>query len=162
DPLFRVNDGSNAPTGPFADVSTKAKRQASFSMLLTYGVIRVGIPMPATADFTLDSVSDPYSFASATELSLFPRPMPVANVAFNTLTMWDGRESEGRPDNRDALLNQANSATTGHAQAATPLTAAQRAEIVDFELNLFAAQNKSKLVGDLDKEACRVNKDGEP
>jgi cytochrome c peroxidase len=142
DPIFRIVDGSNAPTGPYSNVSTLSARQASFSMLLNHGDIRVGEPMPAGADFNLAAVQDPYFFASATELSLFRRPMPSVNVAFSVQVMWDGRESEGgRTDVRDALMNQANDATLGHAQAANPLTSAQRAAIADFQLRLFAAQS---------------------
>ena len=44
DPIFRTNDGSNSPT---ADVSTVEARRRAFSMLLTRGVIRVGIGIPA-------------------------------------------------------------------------------------------------------------------
>ena len=142
DPIFRINDGSNAPTGPYANTSTLSARQASFSMLLNHGDIRVGIPMPAGADFSLVFVQDPYFFASASELSLFRRPLPSVNMAFSTQVMWDGRESEaGRSDVRDGLINQANDATVGHAQAAVALTTAQRTAIADFQLRLFSAQS---------------------
>jgi cytochrome c peroxidase len=163
DPLFRVNDGSNAPTGLYANVSTEADRRQSFSMLLRHGVIRVGEPMPAKADFTLAAIQDPYRFASPEELSLFRRPIPSVNVAFGTLVMWDGRESEeGRTGVRDALINQANDATLGHAQAAKPLTMAQREAIADFQLKLFAAQSRSTAVGALDAAGCKTNDAGEP
>src|SRR5207253_7413461 len=46
DPIFRTNDGANSPR---ADVSTVAARRAAYSMLLTKGLIRVGIPMPANS-----------------------------------------------------------------------------------------------------------------
>src|SRR6266540_4087302 len=105
DPIFRINDGSNAPVGFYANTSTVDARRTSFSMLLNHGVIRVGIGVSNTADFTLLLAQDPYYFASSSELSLFRRPLPSVNVAFNTLTMWDGRESEGRPVNRDARRN---------------------------------------------------------
>jgi cytochrome c peroxidase len=163
DPIFRINDGSNAPTGFFAKIGTLAERKVSFSMLTNHGVIRVGIGMPANADFKVAAIQDPYFFASAKEFSLFRRPMPSVNVAFNSLLMWDGRESEeGRGKIRDALLNQANDATTGHAEAAKPLTAAQRAAIADFQLKLFAAQTTSNIVGSLSVAGCTVNEDGEP
>ena len=162
DPLFRINDGSNAPIGFYADVSTRAKRLTSFSMLLKHGVIRIGIGMPAAADFELALVQDPFYFASAAELSLFRRPLPSVNVAFAGHVMWDGRESEGRPNVRDALKNQANDATTGHAQRPTPIDDATRSAIADFQLTLFAAQSKSKLVGDLDVAGCVTNAEGEP
>ena len=44
--------------------------------------------------------------------------------------MWDGREP--------SLSSQATHATRGHAQANTPPTAAQLAEIVAFESGIFA------------------------
>jgi cytochrome c peroxidase len=154
DPIFRTNDGSNAPTGPFARTSTVEERKASFSMLVDHGVIRVGEPVPEGADFTV-AVRDPYGFASAAELSLFRRPLPSVNVFFLPLVMWDGRESEaGRGAVRDALINQADDATTGHAQRATSLDRRTREQIADFQLNLFAAQGTSKLVGTLTTSGC--------
>jgi len=57
DPIFRTNDGSNSPV---ADVSTVNARRAAYSMLLTKGLIRVGIGVPATAEFELVDVDDPY------------------------------------------------------------------------------------------------------
>src|SRR5206468_9331513 len=41
DPIFRTNDGANSPV---ADVSTLAARRTAYSMLLTKGLIRVGVP----------------------------------------------------------------------------------------------------------------------
>ncbi len=114
--------------------------------------------MPAGADYKLLLSLDPYGFASAAELSLFRRPLPSVNVAFNTLTMWDGRESEGRPVNRDALKNQANDATQGHAQRPTPLDDATRSAIADFQLHLYATQQTGNGVGDLDVKGCDVSK----
>src|SRR4051812_38176443 len=66
--IFRTNDGSNSPA---ADVSTLEARRSAYSMLLTKGLIRVGIGVPAGADFELIAVDDPYHYASSAELSLF-------------------------------------------------------------------------------------------
>src|SRR6266540_2700560 len=161
DPIFRINDGSNAPVGFYANTSTVDARRTSFSMLLNHGVIRVGIGVSNTADFTLLLAQDPYYFASSSELSLFRRPLPSVNVAFNTLTMWDGRESEGRPAVRDALLNQANDATQGHAQRPTPLDNTTRGAIADFQLKLFSAQGTSNLVGSFTRKGCDVSQSEE-
>ena len=68
DPLFRPVDGANAPT---ANVSTEQARASAYAMLLSKGLIRVGIGIPPGAEFTLVKVDDPYHFASAAELSLF-------------------------------------------------------------------------------------------
>jgi hypothetical protein len=146
DPIFRINDGSNAPTGFYAKTGTVTDRRISFSMLLAHGDIRVGIGLPATRDYSLAAITDPYGFANANELSLFRRPMPSINMAYSTQVMWDGRESEaGRTAVRDALINQANDATTGHAQRATPLDTGTRSAIADFQLNLFGAQETARV-----------------
>ncbi len=158
DPIFRTVDGSNSPV---ADVSTAAARQAAYNMLLTKGLIRVGIGIPPGAEFTLDAVDDPYHYASAAELSLFRRPLPTTNlrlsppkgstVATPTLTgvMWDGRETLPGHDIIFDLLDQANGATLGHAQATAGLTTAARQAIVDFETGMHTAQAVDTAAGDL-------------
>ena len=49
-------------------------------MLLTR-LIRVGMGVPGR-QFDLVDVDDPYGYASATELSLFRRPLPTTNLNF--------------------------------------------------------------------------------
>jgi hypothetical protein len=134
--VFRTNDGSNSP---LADVSTLAKRRAAYSMLLGRGLIRIGLPIPPGAEFELVAVDDPYRFASAAELSLFRRPLPTANLKFDSTVMWDGRETVPGAPIHDDLLTQSSNATTGHAQG-NPLTPAQRESIVQFQLALASAQ----------------------
>ncbi|MEO7134371.1 MAG: hypothetical protein ABI024_09125, partial [Vicinamibacterales bacterium] len=160
DPIFRTNDGSNSPN---ADVSTLDTRRAAYSMLLSKGLIRVGIGVPQNAEFELVAVDDPYGYASAGELSLFRRPLPTTNLKFLSTLMWDGRETFKDPASQDCILgttncfasmhfnlnNQSNSATTGHAQADTPLTMAQREAIVSFETTLFTAQVFDHEAGEL-------------
>lgn len=159
DPVFSTVDGANSPK---ADVSTLNARRAAYSMLLNRGVIRVGLPIPANAEFDLIAVDDPYKYASASELSLFRRPLPATNLRFLTTVMWDGRESSAgtgttpiaasaTPDqNADALIDdlmqQANDATMGHAQG-TPLTQDLREAIAMFELNLVTAQRIDRFAG---------------
>src|SRR5688572_9579206 len=90
DPIFRTNDGSNSP---YADVSTPDARRRAYSMLLTKGLIRIGMGVPADPGFELFEVDDSYNYASAAELSLFRRPLPTANLPFLASVMWDGRET---------------------------------------------------------------------
>jgi hypothetical protein len=141
-------DGSNSPN---VDISTTDARRRAFSMLLNKGVIRVGIGIPANAEFDLVAVDDPYGFASSTELSLFRRPLPSTNLGFLNTVMWDGRETLQKivPTNSATqnlaalqfdLRDQANGATRGHAQAARDLTEAERQQIVHFEAGLFTTQ----------------------
>ena len=160
DPIFRTNDGSNSPN---ADVSTVDARRAAYRMLLTKGLIRVGIAIPPDAEFELVDVDDPYGYASAQELSLFRRPLPSTNLRFLSTVMWDGRETF-----RDAaspfcilgtvscfasihfdLAEQASHATTGHAQAVGELSSEQREKIVEFESALFTAQIFDDAAGEL-------------
>ncbi len=61
DPLFNPVDGTNSPN---ADISTVAARRAASSMLLSKGLIRVGLPIQADAEFTLAVVYDPYGFVT--------------------------------------------------------------------------------------------------
>ncbi len=144
--IFRLNDGANRPD---ADVSSRRKRRDAYSMLLSKGLIRVGMPIPANAEFALEAVDDPYGFAHAGELSLFRRPLPSTNLTFLSAVMWDGRETVPGETIHFDLTVQSNNATQGHAEAPEPLTQAQRESIVDFELSLFTAQESVWGVGSL-------------
>lgn len=146
DPIFRTNDGSNSPS---ADVSTVDARRAAYSMLLSKGLIRVGIGIPAGAEFDLIAVDDPYGFASAAELSLFRRPLPSTNLRFLSAVMWDGRETFKGETMQFNLRDQANAATLGHAAARQPLSPEQRDAIVKFETGLYTAQSDDRIGGEL-------------
>jgi cytochrome c peroxidase len=166
DPIFRLNDGANSP---LANVRNQAARRSAYSMLLNKGLIRVGLPIPADAEFELAAVEDPYKFASASELSLFRRPLPTSNLRFLTGVMWDGRESFGPMGTTpilagaseeqnfqalvDDLMHQANDATVGHAQGA-PLSDEKKAAIALFELNLATAQQRHDEAGRLDAKGA--------
>jgi len=140
-------------------------------MLLNKGLIRIGLPIPAGAEFSLVQVDDPYGFASASQLSLFRCPLPATNLRFLTAVMWDGRESFAGQGTIPILSNvsagvdaaalftdlkhQANDATQGHAQGKTPLTDEVAEAIVQFELNLATAQQKLHHVGELNARGAQ-------
>jgi hypothetical protein len=145
DPLFRPVDGSVSPA---SDVSTVAARRQAYALVLSKGLIRIGRPIPAGAEFELVAVDDPYRHADAQDLSLFRRPLPATNLPFLATVMWDGRESAPGLDLTTALGNQAVNATLTHAQG-QGLTAAQRSSIVAFELSLFTTQSYDDAAGDL-------------
>jgi hypothetical protein len=149
DPIFRTNDGSNSPN---ADVSTVEARRSAYNMLLTKGLVRVGIGVPLNAEFELIDVDDPYGYASASELSLFRRPLPATNLPFLATVMWDGRETFADQSIHFDLSDQANSATLGHAAAVNPLTQDQRDAIVKFETGLFTAQSTDNAAGVLNTQ----------
>ncbi|HEY8229591.1 MAG TPA: hypothetical protein VIG31_03970, partial [Rhodanobacteraceae bacterium] len=157
DPIFRPVDGANSP---LADVSTLAARAAAYSMLLDHGVIRVSLPIPANAEFTLTAVDDPYGYASAQALSLFRRPLPATNLIWDTAVMWDGRETNlpFKPpmdagidvgDLRLSLASQAMHAVLGHEQAASAPSQAMLDQIVNFELPMVTAQVHDNHAGQL-------------
>ncbi|MGH7089749.1 MAG: hypothetical protein ACREFQ_12700 [Stellaceae bacterium] len=139
DPIFRLVDGATCPTD---DVSSFGAKLQSYNLLLGKGLIRIGLPIPANSEFQVAAVSDPYGCNTnpATGLtgpasgivSVYRRPLPATNLAFDSAIMWDGRE----PD----LSSQAADATLGHAQGNAPPSLAQQQQIVDFESGLSTAQ----------------------
>ncbi|OLB39130.1 MAG: hypothetical protein AUI04_12620 [Candidatus Rokubacteria bacterium 13_2_20CM_2_64_8] len=144
DPLFRTNDGSVSPR---ADVSTVEARRSAYRLLLERGLIRVGLSVPADAEFSVDAIDDPYGYATASELSIFRRPLPTTNLRFGASIMWDGREL--------ALDAQADGAARDHALSARPLTADERARIVSLESGLYTAQISDNSAGALDADGAR-------
>jgi len=90
DPVFRVVDGANCPS---ADVSTPSAATAAYSQLLNFGLIRMTVPVPANAEFSIIAISDPYQCpeTTATNPALYRRPLPSTNLKFLNGIMWDGR-----------------------------------------------------------------------
>ncbi len=139
DPIFRLVDGATCPSD---DVSSVKAKLQSYSLLLSRGLIRIGLAIPANAQFEVAAVDDPYhcntnpatGLTSPTSgiVSVYRRPLPSTNLDFASAVMWDGRE----PD----LFSQAVDATLGHAQGNAPPTVAQQQQIVDFETGIFTAQ----------------------
>jgi cytochrome c peroxidase len=161
DPLFAAFDGANCPNGKSSDA-------AAHSLLLSHGLIRIPLQMPANPQFTVTVVHDPYGCALVTDpatgivtLSTYRRPLPTTNLGFLSTLMFDGRESPAGattalgtvstfPANlqRD-LTKQAADATLIHAQAAAAPTSQQLTDIVAFEMGLFTAQVYDREAGDL-------------
>ncbi|HEY4183341.1 MAG TPA: hypothetical protein VGM90_41240 [Kofleriaceae bacterium] len=138
DPIFRPVDGADSPT---ADVASATSRRTAYSVMLQRGLIRVGMKLPANAEFELTAVTDPNGFASAAELSLFRRPLPSTNLRFAAQIMWDGRET--------TLAQQAMDATLGHAQAMQIDSATAMDQIVTFESAVYTAKRYDDTAGDL-------------
>jgi cytochrome c peroxidase len=140
DPVFRTVDGANCPS---ADVSTPSAQTLAYSQLLNYGLIRMTLPVPANAEFSIIAITDPYQCpeTTATLPALYRRPLPATNLKFLNGIMWDGRE----PD----LKTQAKDATLVHAEPTGPPTDAQLTQIVSLESSLFTAQSQDNLAGDL-------------
>ena len=153
DPIFRNNDGSNCE-GALA--ATAEEQRDAYSLLLTRGLIRIGLDMPAGAEFTVDSIVDPYACAPApNHLSVYRRPLPTTNIGFLTAVMWDGRESFPATTILADLMRQANSATRGHAEAFRDITPRQARQIVAFQAGLSTAQSYDDEAGSLNAQGAR-------
>src|SRR5882757_5363722 len=150
DPIFRLVDGATCPTD---DVSSFGAKHEAYGLLLSKGLIRIELAVPATAQFRIASVDDPYNcnpnpvtgLTSPTTgiVSVYRRPLPATNLGFLSTIMWDGREP--------SLQQQAIDATRIHAQAAADPSTAQQQQIVNFESGIFTAQlfdNKAKYLND--------------
>ena len=153
DPLFTPNDGSDCPpTSP-----SQGPDRALSSEVLHYGLIRIQLGIPSTANFTLASATNPKGCAVPPgspgvngQLFLFRRPLPSTNLIFDSAIMWDGRETlqalttQGNIQGTGPLLfdlaDQANSATTGHAQGVSIVGTEAQGDIVTFETALSTAQ----------------------
>ncbi|MBV8804166.1 MAG: c-type cytochrome, partial [Sinobacteraceae bacterium] len=177
DPLFAPVDGANCPNQvPAASTSgallggrtgsaTRTDLRAAYSQLLSKGLFRIFLPVPAQAEFTIQVVSDPNGCntdpaynqevdpttgAVIQIISIYRRPLMTSSLKFKTThlnlpgpgfplpeannIMWDGREP--------TLESQANDATLIHAQATTPPTSDQIAQMVTFENGIFSAQGQ--------------------
>jgi len=159
DPIFSPVDGTNC--GELEGKSTLSARRKASSLLLEHGLIRIPLALPANAEFDVVNVSNRYGCNDFATLSMYRRPIPTSNLRFQSAIMWDGRESAPQTGTQkityatnpsDLLANlahQAMDATTIHAQGATPLSAAQQKQIVDFEMSLITAQAYDYQAGSL-------------
>jgi hypothetical protein len=153
DPIFRLFDGATCPSD---DVSTVAAKLQAYSLLLNKGLIRIGLQVPATAEYQIVSVVDPYGCntnpitgltnfgtngPTTGTVSVYRRPLPSTNLGFLTTIIWDGREP--------SLAHQSVDATRIHAQALADPTTDQQQQIVTFETGIFTAQSQDNAVQNL-------------
>jgi hypothetical protein len=169
DPIFRPVDGAVCPT---AATGTYNQKKQAYALLLSRGLIRIGLPILPGGEFAISNVDDPYGCntdpatgltgPSAGMVSVYRRPLPSTNLAILSTVMWDGREGgllppPSAPANQPTLIQdlsqQAIDATTGHAQATSAPTAPQVAQIVAFEMGLSTAQS-------FDNKALNLNGQG--
>jgi len=154
DPIFAPVDGANCNHN--IDVSTLAGRIAAYSLLMTRGLIRIALAVPANADYQVTSVNNPYGCNETSTISMYRRPLPSTNLRFLSAVMVDGRESTPLTGTEKILYSatnpqasllsdlahQAMDATNTHAQANPPLTFSdpRLQPIVNFEMGLTTAQ----------------------
>jgi cytochrome c5 len=157
DPLFASIDGANCPNATQGSA-------VDHSLLLEHGLIRIFLEVPASAQYTIALVRDPYGCAITTDpadgqqiVSVYRRPLPATNLGFLSTIMFDGRETKQPlnalatfPANLAAdLTQQAIDAVSIHAQGTEAPTTAQLNDILDFELGLYTAQSEDILAGSL-------------
>ena len=88
-------------------------------------------------------------------MSAYRRPLPATNLRFLSAVMWDGRESSPTTTILQDLAQQADDATTGHAQASRHLSDREKQAIVAFETALFTAQAVSDEAGSLRADGAK-------
>jgi cytochrome c peroxidase len=164
DPLFSAVDGANCANAKTGDA-------AAHSLLLSHGLIRIALPVPAGAQFIVQVVHDPYGCALVTDpttgqqiLSTYRRPLPSTNLRFLSTMMWDGRESPvASPLNNKLsftknmttdLTQQAKDAVATHAQGRVVPTQQQIDDILAFEQGLSTAQVYDRSAGVLDRDGA--------
>lgn len=165
DPIFRANDGSNCDHD--IDTSTVNGRRKAYSLLINKALIRIALAVPASSEFDVVSVVNPYGCGDPSTLSVYRRPLPSTNLRFLSTLMWDGRESSTQTDTQKItfatnpadlladLAHQSLDATNNHAQGSTPLTAQQQQAIVDFEMALTTAQALDYRAGALNGNGAK-------
>jgi hypothetical protein len=87
DPIFSSNDGSHCEGAK--PTSSLAQRRAASSLLLTKGLIRVGLTVPFDAEFTVAAVHDPHGCGGPLENVMV---LSSTNLQFLSRVMSDGRE----------------------------------------------------------------------
>ena len=145
-PIFNPLDANSAT----ADVSTRAARYASYSMLRK-GLFRRGANLPATAEYTITAVDDPLNAGgSTTRFEFFRRPLATANFHLALNVGWHSQNGQAAtPPPTAGLTAQASGNITG-AQQGAPATPEVIASIVTYESQLSFAQVKTNHVEHLD------------
>lgn len=152
DPIFRPVDGTVCAN---ADTSTVEARRQAYRLLLSKGLIRIGLSLPENAEFHVVSVNDPYGCAYQDGvISVYRRPLPATNLRFLSAVMWDGREGAPGRSIHDDLISQARDATMGHAQGVAPPDEVLE-QIVNFESALYTAQVTDNAAGDLNANGAQ-------
>ncbi len=146
-PIFASNLDTDTPT---IDMSTVEARWNATTML-RQGLFTRKLTLPATRDYDLVGVQDPFGVSTPTFLFFFRRSMPTANFRSNTVH-WDNQNtlSTGL---RDGLKKQVRGNITG-AQQGSPAPESIVDEIADYELQLSHAQIIVHGVGRLDVDGA--------
>ena len=146
DPLFRIHDTGTRPDAP---TGTKRERRETYRPMWEHGLIRFEQSIPATAEFEIVSVDDPYGFGTPADSTRFRRPNPMSNEAFVASVTWT---AGGLPV---PLFLQIlfPVAVTFHGAGPTP-DPALSVEAANLSLSVFHAQVIDRKAGRLDAEGA--------
>jgi hypothetical protein len=176
DPLFAAVDGSNCPTLPQGKKESHSLllERGLIRIERPWPATEFNGDK-ITPDFDIDVVRDPNGCNSgpnygpkAGKISVYRRPRPVANMKYLLAVGFpfdpkqgyalpldpdDGKPQSGNilADNRAGNLRlQMEDAAKSHLSMLEALTPEQRAQIQDFEMRIFTAQQVSKTGGAVD------------
>ena len=147
-PLFANNLDTDTPT---ADLSTVEARWNATTML-RQGKFARKAALPATRDYDLVGVVDPFGVATPATLFWFRRPMPTSNLR-SPIVHADSQMTLGT-DVRAGLMKQIRANIINAQQGQPPLDPVVE-EIADYELELSHAQLYLWNVGMLDADGAR-------
>ncbi len=155
DPIFRLVDGATCPSD---DVSTLRAKRRAYELLLKRGLIRVGLAIPATAEFKVEVEpgDDPYGCNNNPAIGIAAGIVSTVSTSLAIHQCWIPEHGHvgwprTQPWNLDSIYKPGRDATLGHAQAASAPTAIRLNEIVDFQKGIFTAQifdKKAKFLTD--------------
>ena len=147
-PLFANHLDTDTPT---ADMSTALARWNATTMLRQGKLVRK-MGLPATRDYDLVDIDDPFGVSTPATLFWFRRPQPTANLRSHTVH-WDNALTVGT-DLRAGLIKQVRANITA-AQQGAPAPDAVVEEIADYERELSHAQLYLWGAGRLDADGAR-------
>jgi cytochrome c peroxidase len=155
DPLFTAIDGANCSTATAGD-------RDAHSVILDKALIRIAIELPASTQFGITVVGDPYGCAITIDpdtdrqiVSVYRRPLPSTSLNFLSDVMWDTREtvdplsttSTFQANLATDLTQQLLNAVATHEQGTTAPSSAQISSILSLQQGLFTAQSSDTLAG---------------
>ena len=142
-PIFANHLDTDTPT---ADMSTVKARWDATTML-RQGKFTRKVALPATRDYDVTAIADPFGVSTPQTLFWFRRPQPTAN--FRSATVMSDGALTTATGLRDGLVKQARGNITG-AQQGGQAADAIVGDIVDYEMSLTHAQLFLWNVGRLD------------
>jgi hypothetical protein len=146
--LFQF-DGQNVAG---AALSTLENRRAASSLMITKGLVRYNLVLPAGAEFQIVASEVTYGNpVDATHLVVYRRPLPTTNFGRLTTVLWDGRGNfiPGAPTPELAVEAIFTGGTVLHAEG-TPPPVEKGAQAAALMLSLTSAQIVDSGTGALD------------